>query len=82
MNDSKMVFDSGSDFERITAEKYSKDFNQTHNKLKGEDRSAKKGPEPEALTTGVINGKIYAFMGLERMERSWFMISVNLVRRS
>ena len=62
-----MVFDSGSDFERITAEKYGKDFNQTHNKLKGEDRSAKKGPEPEALTTGVINGKTYAFIGLERM---------------
>ncbi|WP_160061142.1 choice-of-anchor I family protein [Psychromonas sp. L1A2] len=67
MSNLKMVFDSGSDFERITAEKYGKDFNQTHNKLKAEDRSAKKGPEPEALTTGVIDGKTYAFIGLERM---------------
>ena len=67
ITNSKMIFDSGSDFERITAEKYGKNFNQTHNKLKGEDRSAKKGPEPEALTTGVINGKTYAFIGLERM---------------
>ena len=62
-----MVFDSGSDFERITAEKYGKNFNQTHNKLKAEDRSAKKGPEPEALTTGIVDGKTYAFIGLERM---------------
>ena len=67
INKSTMVFDSGSDFERITAEVYGSDFNQSHNKLKAENRSAKKGPEPEALTTGVIDGKTYAFIGLERM---------------
>ena len=67
MNSSKMIFDSGSDFERLTAQKYGKNFNQTHNKLKAENRGAKKGPEPEALTTGSINGKTYAFIGLERM---------------
>ena len=67
INSSKMVFDSGSDFERLTAQKYGNNFNQTHNKLKAENRSAKKGPEPEALTTGSINGKTYAFIGLERM---------------
>ena len=61
------IFDSGSDFERITAEKYGKEFNQTHNKLKNEDRSDNKGPEPEALTTAMINGHTYAFIGLERM---------------
>lgn len=63
----KLVFDSGSDFEHITAAKYGKQFNQTHNKLKDEDRSDNKGPEPEALTTAKINGKTYAFIGLERM---------------
>ncbi|PKF63720.1 hypothetical protein CW745_02425 [Psychromonas sp. psych-6C06] len=62
-----LVFDSGSDFEGITAEKYGKQFNQTHNKLKNEDRSDNKGPEPEALTTAQIDGKTYAFIGLERM---------------
>ncbi|MCP4322964.1 MAG: hypothetical protein GY787_14190 [Alteromonadales bacterium] len=62
-----VIFDSGSDFERITAEKYGNQFNQSHNKLKSEDRSDNKGPEPEALTTGVINGQTYAFIGLERM---------------
>jgi len=67
MNKSQMVFDSGSDFERITAEKYGKNFNQSHNKLKAENRSAKKGPEPEALTTANIDGKNYIFIGLERM---------------
>ena len=67
MNTKTMVFDSGSDFERITAEKYGKNFNQSHSKLKAEDRSAKKGPEPEALTVATINNKTYAFIGLERM---------------
>jgi DNA-binding beta-propeller fold protein YncE len=62
-----LVFDSGSDFERITAEKYGKQFNQTHNKLKNGDRSDNKGPEPEALTTAIIDGQTYAFIGLERM---------------
>ena len=63
----KLVFDSGSDFEHITADKYGKQFNQTHSKNKSEDRSDNKGPEPEALTTARINGKTYAFIGLERM---------------
>ncbi|WP_354624665.1 choice-of-anchor I family protein [Psychromonas sp. MME2] len=67
MQTGELTFDSGSDFERITAEKYGANFNQTHSKNKAEDRSAKKGPEPEALTTAVIEGKAYAFIGLERM---------------
>ncbi|WP_409439288.1 choice-of-anchor I family protein [Psychromonas sp. GE-S-Ul-11] len=67
MKSNTMVFDSGSDFERITAEKYGNNFNQSHSKLKAEDRSAKKGPEPEALTVATIDNKTYAFIGLERM---------------
>lgn len=62
-----LVFDSGSDFERITAQRYGAEFNQSHNKQKAEDRSDNKGPEPEALTVGKINGHTYAFIGLERM---------------
>lgn len=62
-----LIYDSGSDFERISAQKYGKQFNQSHNKLKDEDRSDNKGPEPEALTTAKIAGKTYAFIGLERM---------------
>lgn len=63
----QLVFDSGSDFERITAEKYGRHFNQSNSKLKDEDRSDNKGPEPEAITTAKINGRSYAFIGLERM---------------
>jgi hypothetical protein len=63
----QFIFDLGSDFERITAQKYAAHFNQTHSKTKAESRSGKKGPEPEALTTGIIDGITYAFIGLERM---------------
>ncbi|MDZ7751765.1 MAG: choice-of-anchor I family protein [Gammaproteobacteria bacterium] len=31
-----------------------------------ENRSDDKGPEPEGLTIGILNGKTYAFVGLER----------------
>lgn len=67
INKGLLIFDSGSDFEQITAQKYGKQFNQSHNKLKNEDRSDNKGPEPEALTTAKIAGKTYAFIGLERI---------------
>jgi hypothetical protein len=61
------LFDSGSDFELITAQKYGMDFNKDNAENKEEDRSDDKGPEPEGVTTGVINGHTYAFIGLERM---------------
>ncbi len=62
-----LVYDSGSDFERITAQRYGANFNQSNDEQKAEDRSDNKGPEPEALTVGTINGHTYAFIGLERM---------------
>ena len=31
-----------------------------------DDRSGKKGPEAEAVTVGEVNGRIYAFLALER----------------
>jgi DNA-binding beta-propeller fold protein YncE len=62
------VYDSGSDFERITANRYAGLFNQDHNgTLSGDKRSNSKGPEPEGLALGQINGRTYAFIGLERM---------------
>lgn len=62
------VFDSGSDFERLTANRYGSLFNQDHNgSLAGDKRSNSKGPEPEGLVLGQINGRSYAFVGLERM---------------
>lgn len=63
----EQVFDSGNDFEVITANKYGANFNNDNAENTGQDRSDNKGPEPEALTVGQINGHTYAFIGLERM---------------
>ena len=64
-----LVYDSGDDFEYITAQHptFSALFNSNHeeNKLKG--RSNAKGCEPEALTIAEMNGQKYAFVGLERI---------------
>ena len=61
------VFDSGSEFERLTAQLYGADFNNDNAENTGDDRSDNKGPEPEGVTVGTINGHTYAFIGLERM---------------
>lgn len=68
-----LVYDSGDDFGRITSEQVPTLFNSESGLDKGnivtnfDTRSDNKGVEPEALTTGVIDGKTYAFIGLERI---------------
>ncbi|MFQ3176464.1 MAG: hypothetical protein ACJAYB_001284 [Psychromonas sp.] len=52
----QLIFYLGSDFERITTQKYAANFNQTHSKTKADNRSGKEGQEPEALTTAIIDG--------------------------
>lgn len=64
--DGSLVFDSGSDFERITAERVPDLFNVSNSKDKTDERSRSKGPEPEGLVLGEIDGRTYAFIGLER----------------
>lgn len=61
------VYDSGSDFERITAQVLPEYFNCSNDTVEVEDRSGKKGPEPENVTVGTVNGRTYAFVGLERI---------------
>ena len=62
-----LVYDSGSDFEEITAKQLPKYFNCSNDKIKLDNRSGKKGPEPESVVTGTVNGKTYAFVALERI---------------
>ncbi|MDO6568342.1 choice-of-anchor I family protein [Alteromonas sp. 1_MG-2023] len=61
------VYDSGDDFERITASVHGALFNNGDDANEGDSRSENKGPEPEALTVGVIGDRTYAFVGTERM---------------
>lgn len=63
------VFDCGDQLEQITAAQFPGRFNadNTDNTTASFDtRSDNKGPEPEAVTTGTINGILYAFVGSER----------------
>jgi len=63
-----LVYDSGADFEWITANLLPDDFNSNHEENASFDgRSDDKGPEPEGLALGTILGRTYAFIGLERV---------------
>jgi hypothetical protein len=57
------VYDSGSELEQIGASLDSANFNG----FPFDTRSDNKGPEPEGLAVGVVNGRTYAFVGLERI---------------
>jgi len=59
------VFDSGSDFEVITAQQLGGGFNASNDDNEGDDRSDDKGLEPEAVEIAVIEGNTYAFVALE-----------------
>jgi 2',3'-cyclic-nucleotide 2'-phosphodiesterase (5'-nucleotidase family)/DNA-binding beta-propeller fold protein YncE len=66
--DGTRLFDSGDDFEQITADRLGTDFNSDNDENDtGDARSDAKGPEPEAITVGQIGDRFYAFVGLERV---------------
>ena len=65
--DGHQVYDSGSDFERITAERLPDRFNASNDNNSRDDRSDNKGPEPEGVALGTIRGRTFAFIGLERI---------------
>jgi len=65
--DGKRVFDSGVQFEEITAELLPEHFNASHTDNELDSRSDDKGPEPEGVTVGEINGRTHAFIGFERL---------------
>ena len=63
----ELVFDSGSDFEKITADALPNYFNTSNDEIGKDKRSTAKGPEPETVITGDIDGTTYAFIALERI---------------
>ena len=63
----ELVYDSGDDFEWITAAAYSMNFNASNTSNDFDSRSDDKGPEPEGLVIGKVFGRDYAFIGLERI---------------
>ena len=62
-----LVYDSGSGFEEVTAEKLPEYFNTSNDKTSVDNRSGKKGPEPESVVTGIVGDRNYAFIALERI---------------
>ena len=63
-----LVFDSGAELEQLLANLLPDEFNANHEENDSLDnRSDNKGPEPEGVTLGSVRGKLYAFVGLERI---------------
>ena len=67
--DGDLIFDSGDAFAQTVAKRFPNQFNtrDKKGKWKGlDERSEKKGVEPEALTLKKIGGKTFAYIGLEK----------------
>ncbi|MCQ2062737.1 MAG: alkaline phosphatase [Fibrobacter sp.] len=64
----ELLWDSGDAFEQMIAKLAPEYFNwnSKKGKKKMDARSDAKGCEPENVTVGVVNGRRYAFVGLER----------------
>jgi hypothetical protein len=62
-----LVWDSGAELEVRTAAALPKHFNSDNSENSFDTRSDNKGPEPEGVAVGVVDGKTYAFIGLERI---------------
>ncbi|MFB5086006.1 choice-of-anchor I family protein [Psychrobacillus sp. PGGUH221] len=63
----ELVYDSGNEFEKITAKAMPEVFNTDNEEIAYDKRSSAKGPEPETVVSGEVNGTKYAFIALERV---------------
>lgn len=52
-----LVYDSGSEFESVIASQLQMYFNCSNDTIEMEDRSGKKGPEPEDVKVGQIGDR-------------------------
>lgn len=62
-----LVFDSGDQFEQLTAAVFPTRFNASHSNNTFDNRSPSKGPEPEGIAVGKAYGRTLAFIGFERI---------------
>ncbi len=62
-----VVWDSKNALEQITKQRNPNNFNATNDENNFDNRSDDKGPEPEGVTVGMVNGRMYSFVGLERV---------------
>jgi len=67
VNSAKLIYDSGNEFETRTASLFPANFNASHGNNDLDNRSGKKGPEPEYVDTMKIGNRIFALIGLERI---------------
>ena len=65
--DGTLVYDSGADFELLVAMHHPEHFNADGTENEPFARSTAKGPEPEGIAVGRVDGRDYAFVGLERI---------------
>lgn len=65
--DGRLLFDSGSQMELITAQRFGINFNNDNDELDPDGKSDAAGPEPEALAVGQVGNAWYAFVGSEDM---------------
>ncbi|MEO0457776.1 MAG: choice-of-anchor I family protein [Cyanobacteria bacterium P01_A01_bin.114] len=65
--DGTLVYDSGDEFEQITAQQIPDLFNSKGDPDSLDARSNAKGPEPEGVTVGTLGDRTLAFIGLERV---------------
>jgi hypothetical protein len=63
----ELVWDSGEFFETHTSLEIPSLFNSEGTAATLDGRSPNKGPEPEGITLGEIDGRTWAFVGLERV---------------
>lgn len=61
----EVVYDSANGFEKKTAEYLPDYFNCPSDSVERDKQSSQKGPEPETVTVGALDGKTYAFIALE-----------------